>query len=96
METINLIIKIAALITAVATCFALVNQLHRAVKWVEHLVQQCDENVLSILRLTIVSTEMPMSERITAGDKYIKLGGNGAVKHLYQRLVDENAKDEKI
>lgn len=37
-----------------------------------------------------------MSERITAGDKYIKLGGNGAVKHLYQRLVDENAKDEKI
>ena len=96
METINLIIKIAALITAVATCFALVKQLHRAVKRVEHLVQQCDENVLSILRLTIVSTEMPMSERITAGDKYIKLGGNGAVKHLYQRLVDENAKDEKI
>lgn len=96
METIDLIIKIAALITAVATCFALVKQIHRAVQWVEHLVQQCDENVLSILRLTIVSTEMPMSERITAGDKYIKLGGNGAVKHLYQRLVDENAKDEKI
>lgn len=96
METIDLIIKIAALITAVATCLALVKQIHRAVKWVEHLVQQCDENVLNILRLTIVSTEMPMSERITAGDKYIKLGGNGAVKHLYQRLVDENAKDEKI
>lgn len=96
METIDLIIKIAALITAVATCFALVKQIHRAVMWVEHLAQQCDENVLSILRLTIVSTEMPMSERITAGDKYIKLGGNGAVKHLYQRLVDENAKDEKI
>ena len=74
----------------------MVKQIHRAVKWVEHLAQQCDENVLSILRLTIVSTEMPMSERITAGDKYIKLGGNGAVKHLYQRLVDENAKDEKI
>ena len=96
MEPIDLIIKIAALITAVATCFTLVKQIHRAVKWVEHLVQQCDENVLSILRLTNVSTEMPMSERITAGDKYIKLGDNGAVKHLYQRLVDENAKDEKI
>mgnify|MGYP000131508028 FL=1 len=96
METIDLIIKIAALITAVATCFALVKQIHRAVKWVEHLAQQCDENVLSILRLTIVSTEMPMSERIAAGDKYIKLNGNGAVKHLYQRLVEENAKDEKI
>lgn len=96
METIDLIIKIAALITAVATCFALVKQIRRAVKWVEHLAQQCDENVLSILRLTIVSTEMPMSERIAAGDKYIKLNGNGAVKHLYQRLVEENAKDEKI
>lgn len=96
METVDLIIKVAALITAAATCFALVKQIHKAVKWVEHLAQQSDENVLSILRLTIVSTEMPMSERIAAGDRYIKLGGNGAVKHLYQSLVDENAKDEKI
>lgn len=96
METIDIIIKVAALITACATCFALVKQIHRAVKWVEHIAQQGDENALSILRLTIVSTEMPMSERIAAGDKYIKLGGNGAVKHLYQSLVDENAKDEKL
>ena len=79
METIDLIIKIAALITAVATCFALVKQIHRAVKWVEHLAQQCDENALSILRLTIVSTEMPMSERIAAGDKYIKLNEGGII-----------------
>ena len=96
MEWVDLVIKIAALITAAATCFALVRQIHKAVKWVEHLASQNDENTLSILRLTIVSTEMPMSERIAAGDKYISMGGNGAVKHLYQSLVSENAKDEKI
>ena len=96
METVDTIIKIGALITAGITCIALVKQIHKAVCWIEHLAHQADENELNILRLTIVSTEMPMSERIAAGDKYIKKGGNGAVKHLYNTLVDENAKEEKV
>ena len=32
---------------------------------------------------------MPLSERIAAGDKYISLGGNGAVKHKYQDLLKQ-------
>ena len=96
MEAIDLIIKIAAFVAALTTCFVFMRQIFKAVKWIEAIAKQGTENRLSILRLTIVSTEMPLSERIAAGDKYIKLGGNGAVKHLYKSLVDENAKDEKI
>lgn len=44
------------------------------------------EHQLSIWRLTIASEEMPMSERLIAGDKYVKAGGNGDVKHLYESL----------
>lgn len=38
------------------------------------------ENYMSLLRLTIMSEEMPIGERIVAGHKYLKEGGNGEVK----------------
>ena len=51
-----------------------------------------DEQYLGILRLTIMAPEMPLSERLIAGAKYIKKGGNGDVKHYYERLVKEHTK----
>ncbi len=45
------------------------------------------EQYLAILRLTIVSQEMPLTERIKAGDRYIEEGGNGAVRQLYEQLL---------
>lgn len=50
------------------------------------------EQSLSILRLTIMSSDMPISERIVAGDKYVKKGGNGDVKHYYEQLLKEHTK----
>ena len=38
------------------------------------------ENYMGILRLTIMSNEMPIGERIVAGHKYLEEGGNGEVK----------------
>ena len=38
------------------------------------------EQYLGILRLTVMSEEMPVSERIIAGKKYINEGGNGDVQ----------------
>ena len=40
----------------------------------------------SELRLTIMSEEMPMAERLIAGQKYVKLGGNGDVKKFLHQL----------
>ena len=45
-----------------------------------------DEQYLAILRLTIMSEEMPMGERLIAGQKYVKLGGNGDVKKFLHQL----------
>lgn len=45
-----------------------------------------DEQYLAILRLTIMSEEMPMAERLIAGRKYEKLGGNGEVKQFLHQL----------
>ena len=59
---------------------------------VDKLVEHDEDQYLSILRLTIMSEEMPISERIIAGDKYVKKGGNGEVKKYYQKMLEEHTK----
>lgn len=51
------------------------------------------EQYLAILRLTVMAEEMPVSERIIAGKKYIDEGGNGDVsKFYYEHLLPEHTK----
>lgn len=58
------------------------------------------ENYLSSLRLTIMSNDMPLGERIIAADDYLKAGGNGEVKkyietHLHTKeLVKDYEESE--
>ena len=61
-------------------------------KKVDELVEHDKDQYLSILRLTIMSEDMPISERIVAGDKYVKNGGNGDVKAYYQKMLEEHTK----
>ena len=60
---------------------------------VDKLVDHDKEQYLSLLRLTIMSSEMPIGERIVAGHKYLKLGGNGDVKKF---LKDKFNIDEPV
>ena len=59
-------------------------------KKVDTLVEHDREQHLAILRLTIMSEDIPVSERIIAGDKYIKAGGNGEVKKYYQQMIKDH------
>lgn len=59
---------------------------------VDKLVEHDEDQYLSILRLTIMSEEMPIKERIIAGEKYVKKGGNGEVKKYYQNMLKEHTK----
>lgn len=57
---------------------------------VKVLTEHDQEQYLAILRLTTMSRDMPIPERIIAGRKYIKLGGNGYVKKYYKKLLKEH------
>lgn len=59
---------------------------------VDTLVEHDEEQYLGILRLTVMSEDMPISERLIAGQKYVKKGGNGDVKRYYQKLLEEHTK----
>ena len=47
------------------------------------------ENYTDIKRLTFVSKDMPIGERLDAGEKYVNSGGNGEVKVQYNVLKKE-------
>ena len=94
------ILFIASLLTALTVIIATAMKVYKFIrkweKWVEEQSEHALDNYLSIKRLTIMSHEMPLSERIAAGDKYIKYGGNGEVKHKYEELLkiyDEKHKE---
>ena len=42
---------------------------------------------MAILRLTVMSDNIPLSERIIAGKEYIENDGNGDVKHYYETVL---------
>lgn len=85
------IVLIASLLTALSVIIATAIKVYKFIrkweKWVEEQSEHSLDNYLSIKRLTIMSHEMPLSERIAAGEKYIKYGGNGEVKHKYEELL---------
>ena len=78
---------VSALTIITATAIKLYKFIRKWDKWVEEMSEHSLDNYLSVKRLTIMSHEMPLSERIAAGEKYIKAGGNGEVKHKYEELL---------
>jgi hypothetical protein len=99
MEYIDLIIKIAGAITATGVILGVVIKLWKAAnrlkstadslsKTLNDLKEHSDENYMSLLRLTIMSNEMPIGERINAGYKYLNKGGNGEVKKYLKEVFN--------
>ncbi len=48
---------------------------------------------LDNLKLIIMSNEIPLEERLQAGERYINLGGNGGVK-VHVKILKEEYEDE--
>ena len=61
-------------------------------KRLDKMEEHDKKQYLSILRLTIMSEEIPVSERIVAGEEYLKNGGNGDVSEFYKNFLKEHTK----
>ena len=91
MSLMDNIILMASLLTAVGVIVATAVKIYKFIrkweKWVDEQSVHSLDNYMSILQLKIMSPYMPLSERIKAGDIYVKLGGNGEVKQKYHYLL---------
>ena len=70
----------------VKTCIKFFTDLNKKIEAVE---QHCYENYITDLKLIIMSEEMPIGERLQAGEKYVALGLNGEIKAKYKLLQQE-------
>ena len=89
MSVLDFIIKLGSVITALGIIFALLCgalklALRPIIKKFETYDKHMHQNYMGILRLTIMSSEMPIGERIVAGQEYLDRDGNGEIKKFLE------------
>ena len=92
MDLVEIIVLIASLITSITVILTAIVTAYKFIrkwdKWVKQKDKHDIEQYVQILRLVIMTPEMPLSERIAAGDTYVnELHRNGAVKQKYNELL---------
>ena len=96
----NDIILAASLLTAlgaiVTTAVKIYKFIRKWEKWIDKKDKHDNEQYVQILRLVIMTPEMPLSERIAAGDIYVnELHKNGGVKQKYNELLARFKEEHK-
>ena len=87
------ILLIASVITAltVITTFAL--KLYKFFRSLEEKYEEMNDllknNTIHLLKIAVLDDKLPLTDRIHAGEQYIKLGGNGFIKKKYEKLLEQ-------
>lgn len=94
-EIVKLILLCGSIAGAIAAISALIVKVVKVIKKVvqyfkdlkksvDTLVENDKEQQKAIYKLTVMTENMPLSERIAAAKKYMALGGNGDIKAYYE------------
>ena len=87
------IIMIASIVTALTvistTCFKVYKFFRELEKKYDELNYNIKNNTLFILKIAVLDEQLPITDRLHAGELYMDLGGNGTVKKKYQELLNE-------
>ena len=101
MEHLKILADICTYLTVIAGFAVAVLKIARPLREIEQRIKRLESythnDYMSALRLTVMSEEMPIEERLAAGEKYVQDGGNGAIKAKYQLLIREyqNREDKR-
>lgn len=61
---------------------------------INKIEEHCKENYMRELQIIIMSEEMPLDERLRAGEEYVNGGGNGAIKAKYRVLLQKYEEEQ--
>ena len=88
---------IASFITAITIIGGFFYKLHVITrnfeKKHEELQNTLRMNTIHVLKIAVLDPNLPMVDRIHAGEQYIAMGGNGTIKRIYESLLDEYEKE---
>lgn len=87
------LIWITSTITALLTICGIAWKLHVFLSRMEKKFEKYDatinDNTIHILKMSLLCDDLPITDRIEAGRKYLELGGNGYGHIVYDKLIDE-------
>ena len=87
------VLLIASLIGALTGIGAFMYKIYNFFRSIENKYEEMSatmkQNTIYILKIAIMSEEMPLVDRIHAGEAYISMGGNGMVKKKLNQLMEE-------
>ncbi len=87
------IIEIASIITALTVIVGCVFKLYSLARRVENKLESYDKNLeqlnLHLNKMALLDTNLPLVDRLHAGEWYIAHGGNGMGKKVYNQLLEE-------
>lgn len=87
---------IGSIISALTVIITFMMKIYKFFNSIEKKYDQMNEtlkkNTLYILKIAILSEELPLVDRIHAGETYVAMGGNGMVKKKLDRLITEYEK----
>lgn len=100
MQLSEILLSIAGIAGAIFTIYKtvalIVEKIRKCIQFFRNLsekIETCErhtkENYLRSLQLVIMSSEMPLEERLKAGEEYVSRGGNGEIKAKYKVLQQE-------
>lgn len=96
MEGDHLIIM-ASIITALTIIFTAMFKVLKMFRLlylkIHNFQESINENTMYTLKLVVLNENLDREERISAGKRYLELGGNGFVHAIYDKLVQEEEQE---
>lgn len=93
IQTFLLVGSIISALTVIVTFMMKIYKFFNSIeKKYDQMNETLKKNTLYILKIAILSEELPLVDRIHAGETYVAMGGNGMVKKKLDRLISEYEK----
>lgn len=84
---------IASLVTAITVIITSIYKIYNLARRVEEKLESYDENIkelnLHLNKMALLDTNLPVIDRLHAGEWYLSHGGNGFGKKVYNQLLEE-------
>ena len=90
---VDSILIVASVVTALTAITAFLFKIYNFFRKLEIKYDEMNEllksNTIHLLKIAVLDDKLPLTDRLHAGEQYIKMGGNGTIKRIYEKLLDE-------
>ena len=90
---VNSILIVASVVTALTAIIAFLFKIYNFFRKLEIKYDEMNDllksNTIHLLKIAVLDDKLPLTDRLHAGEQYIKMGENGTIKRIYEKLLDE-------